>query len=76
MHSRPFCAMLRNSLGNTMGCVIKDDKRTIVRRVNTIPEDPVIVECTLESDQSPSWFLIFYGVWKHWHKLVAANIET
>jgi hypothetical protein len=56
-------------------CVIKNGELIVVRRLNVMPEDPIIVESALESDESPSWCLIFYGIWKRWHKLAAANIE-
>jgi len=56
-------------------CVIKDGKLTVVRRLMVMPTDIVITESVLESGQSPSGLLIYYGVWKNWRKLIVANIE-
>ncbi len=56
-------------------CVIKDGKLTVVRRLMVMPTDIVITESVLESGQSPSGLLIYYGVWKNWRKLIAADIK-
>jgi hypothetical protein len=40
-----------------------------------MPTDPVIVKCVLEPAQSPSWVLVYWGVWRNWRTLVAANIK-
>jgi len=56
-------------------CVIKDGKLKVVRHLMVMPADPIIVECVLEPGQSPSGLLIYYGVWKNWRKLIAADIK-
>jgi len=56
-------------------CAIKDGKLKVVRRVNVMPTEPIIVECVLEAGELPSWFSVYYGVWKNWQKLITTNIE-
>jgi hypothetical protein len=56
-------------------CAIKDGKLRVVRRIIVMPTEPIIVECVLEGDELPSWFSIYYGVWKNWRKLSAAYIK-
>ena len=55
-------------------CVIKDSKLAIVRRLMLMPTDIVVTESVLEPDRSPSWLLIYYGVWRNWRKLAAIKI--
>ena len=55
-------------------CIIKDSKLVVVRRLMVMPTDVVVAESVLEPDESPSWLLIYYGVWRNWHKLAAIEI--
>ena len=56
-------------------CPIKGDKLRVVRRISVMPMEPIIVECVLEAGELPSWFFVYYGVWKNWQKLITTNIE-
>jgi hypothetical protein len=56
-------------------CVIKNGKLTIVRRLMVMPTDIIITESVLEPVQSPSWFSIYYSVWKNWYKLITSDIK-
>jgi len=56
-------------------CVIKNGKLTVVRRLMVMPTDIIITESVLEPVQSPSWFSIYYGVWRNWYKLITSEIK-
>ena len=55
-------------------CVIKDNKLTVLRRLLVMPTDIVITENVLEPNQAPSWFSIYYGVWRNWCELAKIEI--
>jgi hypothetical protein len=56
-------------------CVIKEGKAMVARRLMAMPTDLVVVESVLEPNELPSWFLIYYGVWKNWHRIAEAQVE-
>ncbi|MGD8500164.1 MAG: hypothetical protein PVJ86_05925 [Phycisphaerales bacterium] len=47
----------------------------VARRLMAMPTDLVVVESVLEPNELPSWFLIYYGVWKNWHRIAEAQVE-
>jgi hypothetical protein len=56
-------------------CVLRGNKLMVVRRFQMDQTDLGIIECILESGHLPSWFSVYGGVRRNWHKLITSDIR-